>query len=74
MASGSGSSSRKRRDHKVVKIQKNLHKIKKKKINDLNKDPSAAVAASEEMVPHLNIIWSLKMSPNKSAHTASKDS
>ena len=33
---------------------------KKKKIKDLNKDPSAAVAASEEMVPHLNITWSLK--------------
>ena len=33
---------------------------KKKKIKDLNKDPQAAVAASEEMVPHLNIIWSLK--------------
>ena len=60
MASGSGSSSRKRRDHRVVKIQKNLRKIKKKKINDLNKDPSAAVAASEEMVPHLNTIRSLK--------------
>jgi hypothetical protein len=60
MASGGGSSSRKRRDHRVVKIRKNLRKIKKKKINDLNKDPSAAVAASEEMVPHLNIIQSLK--------------
>ena len=35
-------------------------KKKKKKIKDLNKDPSAAVAASEEMVPHLNIIQSLK--------------
>ena len=33
---------------------------KKKKIKNLNKVPSAAVAASEEMVPHLNIIWSLK--------------
>ena len=33
---------------------------KKTKIKDLNKDPSAAVAASEEMVPHLNIIRSLK--------------
>ena len=32
---------------------------KKTKIKDLNKDPSAAVAASEEM-PHLNIIQSLK--------------
>jgi hypothetical protein len=46
---------------------------KKKKIKDLNKDSLAAVAASEEMVPHLNIIWSLEMSLNKSAHTASKD-
>jgi len=35
-------------------------KRKKKKLKDLNKDPSAAVAASEEMVPHLNIILSLK--------------
>ena len=59
MASGGGSSSRKRRDHRVVKIRKNISKKKKKKIKDLNKDPSAAVAASEEM-PHLNIIWSLK--------------
>ncbi len=59
MASGSGSSSRKRRDHRVVKIQKNLL-IKIKKEKDLTKDPSAADAASEEMVPHLNIILSLK--------------
>ena len=60
MVSGGGSSPRKRRDHRVVKILENLRKIKKKKIKDLNKDPLAAVAASEEMVPHLNIIWSLK--------------
>ncbi len=60
MASGSGSSSRKRRDHRVEKIQKNIRKKMKKKTKDLNKDPSAAVAASEEMVPHLNIIRSLK--------------
>ena len=59
MASGSGSSSRKRRDHRVVKIRKNLRKKEKKK-KDLTKDPSAADAASEEMVPHLNIILSLK--------------
>ena len=31
-----------------------------KKEMDLTKDPSAADAASEEMVPHLNIILSLK--------------
>ncbi len=35
-------------------------KKQKKKIKDMNKDPLAAVAASEEMVPHLNIIRSLK--------------
>ncbi len=35
-------------------------KRRRKKIKDLNKDPLAAVAASKEMVPHLNIIWSLK--------------
>jgi hypothetical protein len=29
--------------------------MKKKK--DLTKDPSAAYAASEEMLPHLNIMW-----------------
>ena len=52
--------SRKRRDHRVVKIRKNIRKRRRKKIKDLNKDPSAAVAASEEMVPHLNIIRSLK--------------
>ena len=60
MASGSVSSSRKRRDHRVVKIQKNIRKRREKKIKNLNKDPLAAVAASEEMVPHLNIIRSLK--------------
>ena len=60
MASGSVSSSRKRRDHRVVKIRKNIRKRREKKIKDLNKDPLAAVAASEEMVPHLNIIRSLK--------------
>ena len=60
MASGSVSSSRKRRDHRVVKIRKNIRKRRRKKIKDLNKDPLAAVAASEEMVPHLNIIRSLK--------------
>ncbi len=32
--------------------------MKKKK--NLTKDPSAADAASEEMVSHLNIMWSLK--------------
>jgi hypothetical protein len=32
--------------------------MKKKK--DLTKDPSAADTASEEMVSHLNIVWSLK--------------
>ena len=60
MASGGGSSSRKRRDHRVVKIRKNIRKRRRKKIKDLNKDPLAAVAANEEMVPHLNIIRSLK--------------
>ena len=44
----------------MVKIRKNIRKRRRKKIKDLNKDPLAAVAASEEMVPHLNIIRSLK--------------
>ncbi len=49
-----------REEIRMVKILKNISKKKKKKMKDLNKDPLAAVAASEEMVPHLNIIWSLK--------------
>ena len=40
--------------------EESMQKKEEKKIKDLNKDPSAAVAASEEMVPHLNIILSLK--------------
>ncbi len=62
MASGGGSSSwkrSKRRDHKVVNIQKNLRQKKMKKKKDLTKDPLAADAASEEMLPQ-NIMWSLK--------------
>ncbi len=38
-----------RRDHRVVKIQKNQRKKTKKK-KDLTKDPSDADAASEEIV------------------------
>ncbi len=45
--------------------------MKKKK--DLTQDPSAADAAREEMVSHLNENAVPNPPPNKSAHTASKD-
>ncbi len=47
------------------------HKMKKKKV--LTKDPSAAYAAREEMMSHLNENAGPKTPANKSAKTASTD-